>query len=86
MPDPGYSVHTADGRDLYIQVNKIPDHVAQLPGRNSTAIYELIFRLNDVPAMGKQCISTKQQQLEQTFLGYFNFNFDIFFQACHLCL
>ena len=85
MPDPGYSVHTADGRDLYIQVNKIPDHVAQLPGRNSTAIYELIFRLNDVPAMGKQCISTKQQ-LEQTFLGYFNFNFDIFFQACHLCL
>jgi hypothetical protein len=27
--------------------------VLQLPGRKSTAAYELIFKLNDVPAMGK---------------------------------
>jgi hypothetical protein len=56
VPEPGYTVHTADGRDLFLQINEIPEHVRQLPGRNSTAIYELIFKLNDVPAMGKRSV------------------------------
>ena len=53
VPDPGYTVHAADGRAIFLQINEIPAHVRQLPGRNSSAIYELIFKLNDVPAMGK---------------------------------
>jgi hypothetical protein len=53
VPDPGYTVHAADGRAIFLQINEIPDHVVQLPGRKSTAAYELIFKLNDVPAMGK---------------------------------
>ncbi|MFN9898077.1 MAG: hypothetical protein ACK55Z_04615 [bacterium] len=46
-------MHAADGRAIFLQINEIPDHVLQLPGRKSTAAYELIFKLNDVPAMGK---------------------------------
>lgn len=49
---PNISLYTLDGRKLSIQINQIPDHVQKVPSRNSTAQYEAIFRVFDIPPLG----------------------------------
>ncbi len=56
VPSPGYAVYGPDGPPLPVQVVHIPDHILGLPGRNSTAEYQLVFQVEALPPLGQSLV------------------------------
>ncbi|KAF0293557.1 Lysosomal alpha-mannosidase [Amphibalanus amphitrite] len=54
VPVTGLSATVADGDGTVVesQLSPIPEEVLRLPGRTSTATYELVFRADDLPPLG----------------------------------
>ena len=51
LVDSGYIVHDINGNIVKSQVNQIPIHIKNIPGRSSLANYEILFPV-DIPALG----------------------------------
>ncbi|KAF2897558.1 hypothetical protein ILUMI_08618 [Ignelater luminosus] len=47
-----YKVSDPNGKDLPIQMVPIPDSIKKIPGRQSNAMYEIIFLASDLPPLG----------------------------------
>ena len=57
------SLYTLDGRSLSVQMNNIPNHIKKIPSRNSSAEFEAIFKVHDIPALGFTAIfATKKSK------------------------
>ena len=52
VQDPGWKVIDASGNDVVSQVNRLPSAVKKIPGRQSTADYEVAFRATNLTAIG----------------------------------
>lgn len=52
VPSPQYEVHDAQGDLVNVQVNPILDYISQLPARDSSAQFELIFQVDDLKPLG----------------------------------
>ncbi|KAL7642128.1 UNVERIFIED_CONTAM: hypothetical protein RMT77_006688 [Armadillidium vulgare] len=50
----GYTVTDQDGNVLDSQLIPLPDQVVNIPGRTSSALYDLVFYAEDVPALGAE--------------------------------
>lgn len=65
-----YGVVDPDGRTLTVQLVPLPGPVLRVPGRDSTAVAELVFRADSLPPLGyKSYLITKttpQQQRNAT--------------------
>ena len=49
---PGYEVIDSKGASLTTQIVPIPQEVSLIPGRNSKAMFELVFEAKDLPPLG----------------------------------
>ena len=52
VPNPGYEVKDSRGQVLTSQVMPVPNPVLLIPGRNSKAGHELIFKAEEIPGLG----------------------------------
>lgn len=64
-----YSVKDADGNEQAIQLVPVPDSVSVIPGRNSNATYEIVFKAEDIPALGYQSYYVTSQSKKQIILA-----------------
>ncbi|XP_033225120.1 lysosomal alpha-mannosidase-like [Belonocnema kinseyi] len=61
-----YNVKNYLGTELVTQIVPVPEAVKTIPGRNSSALYELVFLAQEIPAMGYQSfyVSEKNSEIE----------------------
>ncbi|KAK7070039.1 carbohydrate binding [Halocaridina rubra] len=50
--DAGYTVTDLQGNSVVSQLVPIPENLAKLPGRNSTAEFDLVFLAHEIPPLG----------------------------------
>ncbi|ODN03792.1 Lysosomal alpha-mannosidase, partial [Orchesella cincta] len=74
VPTPGWDVYSQNGL-IQTQIVPIPQSVQQIPGRSSTAFYELIFAIDILPGLTLtnfriiQNLSSPTNQLNPVFTG-----------------
>ena len=50
--------------ELVTQIVPVPSAVKKIPGRKSSASYELIFLATDLPSLGYQCFYVSKRRKE----------------------
>merc|ERR1719295_2313401 len=70
VPSASYTVHHHSG-PLQVQAVPIPDHVLEIPGRDSAANYELVVRVPEVPGLGFSQLYVHQDEEANVEMSHF---------------